>query len=405
MVTVAATMFARGIVWSRLFWEAPTWVGFIFLAYLVPQAIYIERDGTFDSFEGWVAWNYITLCLVAFHVGFLWARKKKVSANRLSMIPIQDKQLLWRAAFVLFLGAVSLIRVREMAVAAELGSQWTGAITFFYLIFQCIFMALAVGIMRWLDGYRTVWLVIVIGALVFAAIAIGANAKRSLTAEVFLVLGVLAFFIKGWTPPRTLLLATMVCGTYLMQQIDTVREYVAAGHGNAFQAVAEGVPFQNFNYFEPTKAPELTHAVIDIYRARQGFDYDGPVFLWNRMVHQFVPAFLVGQDIKDGLKIQRNREYMHGFDSYNWFGATRTGFSDSFAGYWHFGALMFALIGWIMGRLYKYAILGVRWAMFLYPLLVNDAMFMVTESTARFFSGAFFVVIITLFLFYRPKLR
>lgn len=405
MVTVAATMFARGIVWKRRFWEAPTWIGFIFLAYFVPQAIYIERDGTFDRFEGWLAWNYITLCLVAFDVGFLWARKKKVSANRLSMTPIQDKQLLWRAAVVLFLGAVSLIRVREMAVAAELGSQWTGAITFFYLIFQCIFMALAVGIMRWLDGYRTVWLVIVIGALVFAAIAIGANAKRSLTAEVFLVLGVLAFFIKGWTPPRTLMLAVMVSGTFMMHQIDAVREYIYAGSGNAFQAVAEGVPFQNFNYFEPTKAPELTHAVIDIYRARQGFDYDGPVFLWNRMVHQYVPAFLVGQDIKDGLKIQRNQESMYEFSSYNWFGATRTGFSDSFAGYWYFGALMFALIGWIMGRLYKYAILGVPWAMFLYPLLVNDAMFMVTESTARFFSGAFFVVNITLLLFYRPKLR
>ena len=398
-------MCARGIIWTSRLWEAPTWIGFIFLAYMVPQAIYIERDGTFENFAGWMVWIYISLCLFAFHVGFVWARKKKVGTNQLSMRPIQDKKLLWRAAFVLFLGAVSLIRVREMAVAAELGSQWTGVITFFYLIFQCIFMALAVGTMRWLEGYRRAWLVILIVALLFAAIAIGANAKRSLTAEVFFVLGALGFFVRGWTLPRALVISLLISAVYLLHQIDEVRAYVFAGKGNAFEAVMDGVPFQDLNYFEPTKAPELTHAVVDIYAARQRSDYVGPAPLWNRMVHQYVPAFLVGREIKDGLKIQSKSDFYGGFNSYDWFGATRTGFSDSFVGYGYFGALMFALIGWIMGRLYKYAVLGLPWAMFLYPLLINEAMFAVTESTARFFSGGFFALIVTLFLFYRPKLR
>jgi len=403
MTFVAAAMFVRGVIWTNHFWEAPTWVGFIFLAYLTPQAIYIERTGTFEQLEGWIAWQYITLCLAAFYIGFYRAKKRWVSVGILQKQPVADKRLLRRATIILLLGAVSLLRVREMAAAEELGSQWTGAITFFYLLFQCIFMALAVGVMRWLDGYRTIWLILVIGALALAAIAIGANAKRSLTVEVFLVFGILIYMIKGWTPPRMLLISVMVFGTFLMHQIGAVREYVYSGQGNAFQAVAAGVPFQKFNYFEPKKAPELTQALVDIYRARQGVDFDGPVFLWNRMVHQYVPAFLVGQDIKDGLKIQTKREYLDGFDNYNWFGATRTGFSDTFSGYWFFGALMFALIGWIMGRLYMVALYQVPWALFLYPLLVNDAMFAITESTARFFSGGFFVLLISLFLFYRPK--
>jgi hypothetical protein len=287
-----------------------------------------------------------------------------------------------------------------MTEGAGIHGSTTGIITLFYLIFQCIFMALAIATVRWLATGRRIWAIFGAIAITLGLIAIAANAKRSLTAEIVFVLGASLFFLRGWVPPRTVMAALMIFGTVLVHQVGAIRDYVRAGNGTAFEAVVAGVPFENFAYFNPGKAPELTQGVVDIYRANETGQLDGPAFLWNRMVHQYVPAFIVGRDIKEGLKIDLPGYYNDGLDIFDWYGATRTGFSDTYTGYGIFGVLVFALLGMIMGKLYVNARSGVPWALFLYPLLINDSMFAITESSARFFSGGFFVICVTIFLFW-----
>ncbi len=405
MAAIGLAMLANGILRPGRLWEAPTWVGFIFVAFIVPQAIYIERSGTGEVLDAWFAWLYITGCLAAFWGAFVHAKTHPPRRIFRLHSPLDDGQLVIRALVVLGLGAISLLKVRQIAAADELGTAWTGVVTFFYLIFQFIFMALSIAAVRWLKTRRTVWIVIGAAAFVLALIAIGANAKRSLTAEVVFIAGASLYFARGWVPPRTLVVAAMVMGTVLVHQVGPIRDYVKAGYGTAFDAVWAGVPFENFAYFNLQKAPELTQGVVDIYRADQTGRLDGPAFMWNHLVHRYVPAFIVGRSTKEGLKFTLPGDYRDGLDRFNWNGATRTGFSDTYTGYSIFGVGVFGFIGWLMGTLYVRARAGAQWALFLYPLLINDSMFMITESTARFFSGAFFVVLVTIFLFWRTGWR
>lgn len=405
MSGVGTVMLASGIIDRKRLWEAPTWVGFIFVAFIVPQAIHIESSEIGGTLDAWLAWYYIASCLIAFWWSFEATKRKAMRSSTRESCPVSDGPLVVKTVVILGLGAVSLSKINEMSSAHGHGTSWTGVITFYYLIFQCIFMALSIAATRWLTTGRRIWMVIGSTAAALALIAIAANAKRSLTAEVFFIVGASLFFLRGWTPPRASILALMLFGTVLVHQVGPIRDYVRSGNGNAFQAVLEGVPFEEFAYLTPGKAPELTQGVVDIYRYRQHGRWTGPAPLWNRMVHQYVPAFLVGREVKASLKVDLSKENYDRLDRFDWHGATRTGFSDTFRGYGVFGVLMFALLGWLMSMLYVSAYTGSQWALFLYPLLINDSMFAVTESTSRFFSGSFFVALVAVLLFWRPATR
>ena len=402
MSAIGSAMLANGVIDRRRLWEAPTWVGFIFVAFIVPQAIHIESSGIGDSLDAWLAWYYIAGCLVAFWWGFETTKRKALRSSTRESRPISDGPLVVKTTVMLALGAASLSKINEMSSAQGHGTSWTGVITLYYLIFQCIFMALSIAVTRWLATGRRAWMVIGSTAAALAFIAIAANAKRSLTAEVFFIAGASLFFLRSWTPPRSSVLALMVFGTVLVHQVGPIRDYVKSGNGNAFQAVLEGVPFEQFAYFAPGKAPELTQGLVDIYRYRQHGRWTGPAPLWNRIVHQYVPAFLLGQEVKASLKVALPNENYDRLDRFDWHGATRTGFSDSFRSYSVFGVLVFAFLGWLMSILYVKACAGSHWAIFLYPLLINDSMFAITESTSRFFSGGFFVALVGVLLFWRP---
>lgn len=407
MVAVGFMMVANGIIRQNRLWEAPTWVGFIFVSFMVPQAIHIETTGTGEEIGSWFSWYYITGCLTAFWWAF-GASKRRAAGSVLRLRDqMLDNQLAARAAVVLILGAVALTKIREVTAVEEYFGhvQWSGTIALFYLIFQCIFMALAIAMVRWLATGKKIWAIFGSIALALAVVAIAANAKRSLTAEIVFIIGSSLFFARAWVPPRAVIVTAMIFGTVIVHQVGPIRDYVRAGYGNAFDAVVAGVPFESFAYFNPGKAPELTQGVVDIHRANETGQIVGPALLWNKMVQQYVPAFLVGADIKDSLKVDRSAFYEDEFHIFDWRGATRTGFSDSYVSYSVFGVLVFALIGSIMGKLYVKARNGVPWALFLYPLLINDSMFAVTESTTRFFSGGLFVVFVTIFLFWRSTAR
>lgn len=401
MAAVGIVMMANGLVWKRRLWEAPTWVGFIFVSFIIPQALYIEKSGTGEQIASWFSWYYITGCLIAFWWSFNAAKRRQLRIIAPPHDHLIDSRLTWRAALLLILGALSLIKIRQFTTLEEHSSQWTGVVTLYYLIFQLIFVSLSVSLVRWLSTKKKIWKIFAIVALTLAIISILANAKRSLTAEVVFVIGATLFFLRGWAPKRTITLVTMLLGTVLVNQIGPVRDYIRAGNGSALDAALAGVPFEEFVYFNMDKAPELTQGVADIYDANRTGQIYGPALLWNKMVHQYVPAFLVGSRFKESLKIEFSSNLGDGLHEFSWFGATRTGFSDSYKSYNIFGVFVFSVVGGIMGVLYARAISGEQWALFLYPLLINDSMFTITESTSRFFSGGFFLMIVTVFLFWK----
>jgi Kef-type K+ transport system membrane component KefB len=118
MAVVGLAMVSYGLMDMRRLWEAPTWVGFIFVSFILPQAIYIETSGVGSQIESWFAWYYITICLIAFWWGFNFAKRRMPRPAFPRLNRRQDNRLAVRSLVLLVLGAASLFKIRQMTAEA-----------------------------------------------------------------------------------------------------------------------------------------------------------------------------------------------------------------------------------------------------------------------------------------------
>ncbi|MEM7766168.1 MAG: hypothetical protein AAF253_01610 [Pseudomonadota bacterium] len=386
LALVSLAIAARGIFGRKRAFEFPTALALLYIAFIIPQAMAVERTLSVQ-FETWFVWFYMALCLLMVTFGFeggkAWAARR---AQRFMPPQQLESRLIIGAIGFAFIGLFASSQVRTIAAATELGSQWTGVITLWYLLIQTTFFALALASLRFLKSRNQIYTLVALVALAAILVMVSQNVKRHMIAEVAIIFAGAWFFMRGQQPSKPLLLVGFLLGTVLLHQVGSVRNYIDEGRGNAFQAFAEGVPFEKFEYFNADRGPEVTQAVVDISATNQTGLLEGPADLWNKLVHQYVPAFIFGREFKDSLKVEegiasRDNYELLEFESR---GATRTGFSDTYRSYSVFGCLIFLGLGVFMGALYSYALNGRLWAQFYYLVLLNDGMIAVTESTSRF---------------------
>ncbi len=404
---LAITLFFafRGILGHNRLFELPTAVAMLIIMFFVPQMLATERSSVLQTFDPWILWLYMSICLIAIFLGFEWGKRIATKqAAKKENIPISQNRIVMGALVLAVIGLLASYRVTTLSSNLDGTSSWTGEITLWYLIVQAMFFAFCLAFISYLKGYRSKLLLLVaIITLVSLSFGVFTNVKRHMIAEIAIIILGGWFFIKGKQPPKALVFVGCFLGAVLLQQVGTVRNYVSSNQGNVIEAIIDGVPFQQFNYFESDDAPEISQALVDIYAVNQTGNFEGPTLLWNKMVHQYVPAFIVGQQVKDSLKIASDQavEDNYRLDQMDREGATHTGFSDTYKSYWIFGCLVFFVIGGFMGWLYGFALQDRLWAQFYYLILLNDGMIAITESTDRFFASLPIVFVLT-FLFVRP---
>lgn len=409
LMTGLALFFAlRGILGRNRFFEFPTLVALLYIAYFVPQALSAERNPLLQAYEPWVLWLYMSCSLILLAMGFRFGRR--IARNHAVGKPPAEQPPFLIIAGSVILAVVGLFAINQVNLLSEaanaLGTSWTGEVTAWYLLMQTTFFAFALSYLGYLRGERSKILlpVALITAYTIASM-LDANVKRSLIAEVAVIVAGGWFFVKYRQPPRVLLLVGCILGTILLHQVGAVRSYIEQGRGTAMEAVMEGVPFKNFQYFTYDQSPEIQQAMVDIYATRQSGRIDGAASLWNQTVHQYVPAFILGRDVKDSLMVDSIQavEEDYRLNAFDRQGATRTGFSNTFKAFHVMGVFVFMAIGMFMGWLYGMALYGRMWAQFYYLLLLNDGLMAFTESTDRFFTTLPFVFATTLFFVWPRK--
>ena len=128
-------------------------------------------------------------------------------------------------------------------------------------------------------------------------------------------------------------------------------------------------------------AAELKSAVSDIEMARSTNHFKPFVMVWNIAVSQYVPKFIVGEEFKNSLLIVDNDQSV--FESYFAAGATRTGFAESFTGYWYFGPLIYLVIGILFGRLWALSNRRDIRSQHVYLVFLLYSLLTITESISR----------------------
>ena len=182
---------------------------------------------------------------------------------------------------------------------------------------------------------------------------------------------------------RLILFPLVFAGSILVNQAGAIRSYIASNNSSVIGALtADEITDRSGD----KDFYELGSGVSDVAIATWTGQYDFVAPIYNNLVNLYVPAFIVGHDIKDGLKVDTTDDdaadvtarFVRG-------GATRTGFSDSFQSLHYFGCLIFLAISLFMGTLWTKARSGDVKAQLYYMVLLSAGLKVFTESTSVFF--------------------
>lgn len=385
------------VVNPRTVFQYPVVVGFLIIGWVVPQAWAVERLDLLGNIDLSGVWLYILACVIFVVLGFWYGRRTSVAAERTgerSLYRFDQRKLAYGCLALIIFGAISYALMGREAVGQ--GSEWTGVVSMYALFSQGLLFGAALSWLIYLrTGNKRMLLLSAIAVAIFIPVVLFA-VKRSAVFELAIIYFLGLFFVRHKAPSRTLIIVGAVLGTILIHQVGNLRHHIE-GHGTSVvDAILEGAATQDFSVLEMERAPEIASAAVDIYYTGVVSHYRPFVSIWNRLIHQYVPAFIVGDRMKNSFKFQESIQDQY-FESR---GATRTGFSDSFRSFWVFGVFCFFAIAYGFGRLWAGAVAGDVRSQFFYIILLNDGLIAMTESVARFVATLPFLVLATWLPFY-----
>lgn len=413
IICLSIAVSLRGVIDTRCIVRYDVGASLMVLVWLVPQMIAIELGSAKSYFETEPTFWFIFLCLLTLNIGFLCGTRYNVREVTRSVVPFSayDQVRLGYATFAI--GVVGLAAVYLMVVEAQSmgeNQQWTGVVTFYFLLSQILIIAGAIGLIHYLYSGRKV------GALVYltflaAAIPIAfLLVRRSVLFELAVVSLGAYIFVRHFKAPRLAVIASAVVGAIVLNGAGDLRNYVAQEDGNLVTALSAQVVGGEEVLESENPAAELRSAIADVELARQSGNYEPFVMLWNLSVSQYIPAFIVGQQVKQSYLIQ-SEEGRH-YRDFSMTGATRTGFAEAFSGYWYFGLIFFFIIPFIFGRLWVKANAGDVKSQIMYLIFLLYGLLIITESISRLIVTApiFWTVIQCVLLYGRkprpvPRLR
>jgi hypothetical protein len=348
------------------------------------------------------------LCLAFLVFGYFFGRNysgKPSALQPVETIAAYDLNRINKAAVVMVgIGAASYFMMVRQAAIDDLGSEWTGIATFYAQLVNLLVYGAALAWLVYLKTGNRRSLALAITALVIFLPIVLTAVKREAAFQLVLVIVAGIFFAKRKVPPRVVIIFGCLSGIILLHQVAAIRSYVKLNDSSLIGAIAAGEATKEFSIFNVTMATEVTSAVTDIAIASSTNEFKPFSSIWNGLAHQYFPAFIFGREAKDSLNIER---FADGPLSgrFFWRGATRTGFSDSFSDFWYFGAIIFGVIAFVYGRIYRRALAGDIRFQLVYMVLLADGLMVITESVAKFVTALPFIAFSLWLPFYYARIK
>lgn len=372
---IAAGLWRRGGIYGLPFLAAcvmlgfmlPQFVGLVDERFLPPHAL----DKTLimailSALMFWLGWRLPTKPLRTFDWDF-------------------DERRLALAALALVLGGLYFgIMISRLPDELVEMSQWSGpavALLFFAGMGNYGFAIAALLYMR--SGSRLALLTSLIGALPYLS-AIVLGGRRTVAAELFCVVFVGLWFCKRRALPRGLMVALAAAAALFVNSIGEYRQASQGGGGAVVENVLSVDYLGNVQAVAEEGGFELLNAAYLIAATDSSFRFDYGAFQWNLMVFRYVPAQIVGRDLKEALLIPVQAVSFEEFMYAPVTGTTFTGLADAFRSFWYFGALLFLAMAALMAKLYLAAMRGVFACQLFYVLLLSPSLVAITHYTTVF---------------------
>lgn len=388
-ILLIITLLAAGyVVWglvqpSRLY-RFDCAVSLMFLAWVIPEMIIVETTEFRRYFDYTFTWAYILACQIFAYIGFAYgnyATRQNVTAAP-STYRFDLNKANVACSVTIIIGFIGFVLMAREAGGTGLDGEWSGVITFYYLLGQFILYGGAMAWLLFLHKRSNISLIIFVMMLVVAIPVVLYFARRGILFQVGFATLAGAYLVWKFTPPRMLVVAGILMGVVILNTAGNIRSHIERENGTLVSSITSGAAFDSVNIFEDNPAPEIKSALTDIEITRLSGDFEPFRALWNTFVLQYTPAFIVGKDFKDSLRVDRQGETS--IQRFAMIGATRTGFAEAYTGYWFFGVLIYFAIGLYQGRMWVRAETGDIRYQYYYIIVMNYSLLTITESISRF---------------------
>lgn len=355
-------------------YQFPFLAGVMTFGFLLPQLPALVNDQFLPSgaYAKTMAMGILSLAMLV--LGWRMAKRP----IRLLSMSFSERRLMWAAAGLSAFGAAFYFLLSRLPGEVSIGVQMTGMPVVYLFFAQLMPYGLAISLLCFVRRPSWFALAIILFDLFFYLDRILVTGKRAEAIQLFLMILLAVWFYRRMVVPRIIMFVGIFAGTFLMTSMGDYRQITRAASGFVLDDIMEIDYAANFNKTLERGGLEMRNAVQLIDEVDRRLEFDYGKFHWNRIVFTFVPAQLVGADIKEALRLD-TPEPSRDYNPIT--GTTETGLVDAFSSFWYFGALKFFVLAWAMRRLWETAMAGEMLGQLTYMLSIVPAMHAISHQT------------------------
>lgn len=373
--------------------SVPALFGAVTLAFIVPQLMALESSELIQREFLERLELMVLLCFLASLLG--WYSVQTPNGRPIRMhITMQSRPYL--VSTIVLTLIMLVLGIYQRSLGAELSAQgvtqWTGIAT--VVAFGSSLRPVALTLSLLLLFQRPTLTTVALAATNFLVLGGAAFIELRRSEMIDLGISVLAalWFAKRVRIPMYLFVgaaAAMAFVTFGISELRSASRHIEITTGKAPSlldpAVWNSVSISSIEQ-SVNLAPDFVNAAYLIGDYSSGEDFRLGALFWNGVVHQWVPAQILGPEFKRSLMIGATLEET--FDSVDvayveyeyWGGTTATGFGSAFGDFGFFGAGWFFLIGALLARVHRAACEGDVWSQALFPAMGAAALICFTHQ-------------------------
>lgn len=388
---IALYYMVRGFLWSGPgYMSLPTLFSMVILLWVLPQLSAIRT--VYPHLSQALVTVYLMTILsmlgtaLGWRLGIGWGTR-----GLRGELPEPNRKVLLGTAIIL----TAIAGVTALLIEAQGGDihgMQTGIVTILLFFNNLKIVALFLSLYLALRyRSRTSIVLVAVNLLIYMPLILLYFRRRAII-ELAVCLVLSFWFARRSLMPRAIVLAALPLGFVMMFAVRALRTLALDGRNWRFLSLSDlrSVDFRALNPLQDvTLAREMLNAVYFAQLVDQYGVHTWGINTWNRLVFQWVPAQIVGAEIKFGLMFEDST----GGDLAVYFsyvqptGSTETGIANAYIEFSYFGALFFVAIAYVMGRWWARAHRGDPWAMCFFVGGLAAALISVTHYAFYFFNA------------------
>ncbi|TWF48078.1 hypothetical protein [Neorhizobium alkalisoli] len=372
----ACTLFLLG--WGMLrperIYEFPFLTGVITFSFILPQVPGLATESFLPA--GAFARTAVFMMLCLFMCWWGWSGKAKPFS--FFRIDFDEGRLLIVAAVLSVAGAYFYFKLSRLPGELTIAVQMTGVPVIYIFFSRLLSYGMAIAALCIVRRFSWWTLIILAFDLVFYLDRIVVTGKRAEAIELIMIFALAWWFYRRRAIPRTLIITAIFLGTLSMNSMGDYRAITKANSAPVWDDISRIDVVGNLSKVLRDGGDEMRNAILRINNTATTLQFDYGKFHWNRLVFNFVPAQLVGANVKQSFMLPvptMARDY----DPI--VGTTETGMADAFQSFWYLGAFKFFILAYLVRRIWVTANQGEFSAQFTYVLSIIPSMHAISHQT------------------------